>query len=349
MNPLDWFGWLFNNLVYRPQLNLLQLYFNITNDIGWSIVLVAITVNLILWPVMVKAHISGQKMRLFGGQLREIQNKYKPDPKAAPGDALAQATLMRKEMSEFQKKHGISTGSVFQVLFLQLFFASGVFYLVNDVSKSATITGLYEFIFGRTVTTFPNTAFGFLNVRVDIQASNYLILPVASLILSYLYGRYIYQWAPKFNLPEKLKPKKAEAVDKDGKKIEPMFDMAQFEKNNELVIIYFLPLMSLVFNYNLPTGVNLYFATLSLFNLFRQVAITQFYEKNIRQLIKDIAGSDPESSDGNPDNNLDSDADPSLMATQPVATVVEVRPKTSKTAVKAKVTTDKKKTSKTKK
>lgn len=327
MNPLEWFGWLFNNLVYRPQLNLLQLYFNLTQDIGWAIILVAITVNLILWPVMVKAHISGQKMRLFGGQLREIQNKYKPDAKLPPADALAQATLMRKEMSEFQKKHGISTGSVFQVLFLQLFFASGVFYLVSDVSRGNQITGLYDFLFGRTGTSFPNIAFGWLQVRIDFQSSQYIILPIASLVLSYLYGQYIYKWAPKFDLPEKLKPKKVETKDNDGKAVAPLFDMAQFEKNNQMVVIYFLPVMSFVFNFTFPTGLNLYFATLSLFNLVRQVAITQFYEKNIRQLITDIASSDPTSDDHNPDNNPESDVDPSITAMDPVATVVQVRPK----------------------
>lgn len=293
------FGWLFKNLVYTPQLNLLQIYYNLTHDIGFGIILVAITVNLILWPVIVKSYLSGMKMRLIGPQTKSIQAKYKTEKSDEPAVAMAKIQSMRGELKELYKKHNISTGVMFQVVFLQLFFASGVFYLVRDLSENKVLEGIYPFLSSNSQVTFPKIAFEFTNfTNLDItkSSSQYIILPLASLVLSYLYGMYSFKWAPNAKLPVLGKVEKKE-VKKDDET--PTIDTEAIMKQQEFMVIYILPFFSFALNFSWSAGLNLYFATLSLFNLVRQIVITQYYANHINQLIKDIKDSDPELKDVN--------------------------------------------------
>jgi YidC/Oxa1 family membrane protein insertase len=324
----DFLGNIFRQLVYNPQLNLLQLYYNLTNDVGLAIILVAITVNLLLWPVMVSSYLSGQKMRLLNPQIRNIQNKYKPAKDAPASELLETSKKMRDEIGTLQKKHGIKTGVFFQVIFLQIFFASGVFYVVNDVSKAVqnktSVEGLYTWLFGRTAATFPDTAFGFM--KLAESSTNYLWLPIASLILSFLYGKYSLKWAPNAQLPTSAK----KVV--EDKKVESdlPFDPESFAKNQEFLIIYVLPIFSFILNSSWSAGLNLYFATLSLFNLVRQMIISQYYASHVDKLIKDIAESDPALEEEKQDFT---DVDIVEEATQPVATpVVKLKLKPKKKA-----------------
>ena len=296
------FGWLFKNLVYTPQLNLLKVYYNITNDIGFGIILVAVTVNLILWPVIVKSYLSGMKMRLIGPQTKSIQEKYKTEKSDEPSVAMAKIQSMRGELKELYKKHNISTGVMFQVVFLQLFFASGVFYLVRDLSENKVLEGIYPFLSANSQITFPKIAFEFTsltNLDITKSSSQYIILPIASLVLSYLYGMYSFKWAPNAKLPVLGKPKDIieSEKDKDKKDEIPTIDTEAIMRQQEFMVIYILPFFSFLLNSSWSAGLNLYFATLSLFNLVRQIVITQYYANHINQLIQDIKDSDPELKD----------------------------------------------------
>ena len=297
---MEIFSWFFNNFVYKPQLNLLEFYFLLTKDIGFSIILVAITVNLILWPVMVSSYLSGIKMRLLATDVKAIQERFKTVPGEDTTLAMQKMGEMRKETGILYKKHNINTGVFVQVVVLQLFFASGVFYLVQDVSKHKQLDGLYDFIFHRTSTQFPAEAF-WGSLDITKSSTSYIILPIASLILSYFYGRYSFQWAPNAKLPI---PKLVKKEVKEGEKAEaPIIDPEALQKQQEFMIIYVLPIVSFLLNSSWSAGLNLYFAILSLFNLVRQVAISQYYASHVKQLIQDLAKSDPSSKDGDQDEN----------------------------------------------
>jgi YidC/Oxa1 family membrane protein insertase len=322
MNIWDTFKQLFNFLVYDPQLNLLQLYFNLTKDIGLSIILVAVTVNLILWPVMVKSYISGQKLRILAPKLKEINAKYKTNPGDAPEKVMENIKSSRLESAELYKKHDIKTGVLFQVIFLQLFFASGVFYVVNNIVYSGqnnqSIKGIYSWLFGYSETRFPDTAFGFLNISTNSLA--YIWLPITSFILSYLYGKYSFHWAPHAQIISNPPTNEITSKDKNSSTEELPISPESMQKFQEIMIIYIAPLMTAFLNAGWSTGLNLYFATLSLFNLIRQVIISQYYANHITKLINDIAESDPSLNQNIKSNEEIDYQDVAVIANKPIPT-----------------------------
>ena len=337
-NPLDAFKFLFDTLVYYPQLNLLQFFFKFTNDIGFAIILVAIVVNLLLWKVISGSFISGVKMRILGPQMKLIQDQYKTSKDDAPDVIMTKSTATRKAIGQLYAKHGIKTGSFFWVLFFQLFFASGVFYVVNNVANSikdsTTIKGIYENIFGFSDTVFPSNGLNNL-IKIDAPSTNYLWLPVLSLILSYLYGRYTFHWAPNLKIINQLVNKNTPPKDpKDLKKDEvPGIDPAALQRNQEFMVIYIIPVITFFINSSFSAGLNLYFVTLSLFNLIRQIIISNYYATHVDKMLQDVADSDPTSSDGNPLNNIDSPVDVALVASNLPTTSIELPTKSPVTII----------------
>lgn len=304
---------LFFLLVYQPSLNLLQFYFNLSGDIGLSIILIGITVNLLLWPLIVESYLSSQKLQILQPQIKAIQNKYKKSMGDKPD--LAVVLQMQKELKDLQQKHGINMQVTWQIILVQLIVGTALFSLVGDLSENGEISGLYEFIFNKTTTNFPRLAFNFL--EINKTANHYLWLPAIGLICSFLYGKYTFDWSPKLNLEKVGLGSKKETQDK-----EESFDAEAFQASQKTTIVYFIPLLTFFFNMNWSVGVTLYFVTLTVLNLFRQIVISQYYSTHLNQLIEDIANSDPSSRDDNPLNNLEITAKPDSVVDLPVATVV---------------------------
>ncbi len=324
----DFFLWIYDNLVYRPQLNLLEFFYIITNDIGWAIVLLAIVVNVLLWPLFAKSYINTQKMRLLQPHLREIQDEYKSNP-----------SEMMKQVREFYKKHDIKNGSTFLVLIFQIVFATGLFRLTTALSNGQELVGLYPQFFDSPTANFGKIAFG--SLVISQTASEYIWIPLFAALFSYLLGMYMFRWAPKPNFPQpnKKKPKKEE----DTKDV-PLFDPEAFQKTLELQTIYFFPIVIFFTNYFIPTGVAIYFLTVSILALVRQFLITHYFKNHVDKMIDLMVASDPMYRDDDPSNNLEADLDPSLATSQPVPALIQKTENKNKS--KSKITKTKSRTKK---
>jgi len=334
MNIFGWigsfFGILFENLVYRPQLNLLEFYFRTTGDIGFAIILVGISVNLLLWPLVLSNYITSYKMKVLAPEIKKIQDKFKlKNP--TPQENLENSQKMTAEIREFNKKHKVNNAVMFQILFLQLFFGSGLFYIISDIAKmDGKLSGLYQFLFQNPTTNFPKTAFGFL--QIDQVVSGYIWLPFLIFATSVIYGYYSFKMSPQIKLPlfarieterqEDLKitkekdeaekkfakhqefiskkdtknqnlltdsgEKNSKIEEKDEKDEMPIFDVAAFQQTQTWSMILLAPIMSFFFNMSFSTGLNIYFLALNIFNLARQIVITQFYHDHINLLATTI-------------------------------------------------------------
>jgi YidC/Oxa1 family membrane protein insertase len=283
---MNFFQSLYFYFVTQPQLNLLQFYYNLTNDIGWAIILIAITVNLTLWPLFASSYFNLQKTKLFQPKLKEIREKYKQDPK----ELLAKT-------GEFNKKHGISNATTFYILFIQLFFVSGIFFLIRDISSGKSISGLYELLYNQTTANFNPLAFGFISV--DAPAQNYVWLVVLISVFSYFYGYYTLKLAPKISLfanetseqktarLAKLSKEEKEKQEKDAIQEKAMQGSAEF------MTLYFSPGLFFFIGLSSPTGVNFYILTTTILSVTRQILISQYYKKHTKALIDQVLASDP--------------------------------------------------------
>ncbi len=297
----EFLGWLYNQIIYRPQLNLLELLYLLTNDIGWSIVILSVLINLLLFPLFSQNYLNSQKLRLLQPKLRELQEKYRANP-----------IELLNQTKAFYQKHDLKNGHALLILVLQILFASGLFYLTNNLSRGKQLTGLYDFLFNRSEAQFSNLAFGLL--EINKTASDYIWLPILVGLLSYLLGMYMFRWSPKIPVPETKKTTTDEPK---------LLDPEVFQKSLEWQSIYFFPAIVFVTTYVIPTGVAIYILTTSIIALFRQVYITHFYKDKIYLLAEEIAKSDPASKDDDPSNNLEAHINPNLATTQPIPTLVQ--------------------------
>lgn len=318
------FRQVYDTLVFEPELNILYFFYRLTGDIGISIILLAVLVNLIIYPMFAKNYLSLQKSKILQPKIKEIQEKYRKDP---------QKTVQK--MREFNKKHGISTGYTFFVLVVQVLIISGLFYVIRDVVADGQLSRLYSWAFGRETVDLRNSdgkvlAFGLIDIGAS--ATTYLWIPLITLLSSYLLGMYTFRWSKNPELPKVLQPKKT----KNKSNKPTAYDPEVMQKVAEFQSIYVFPLFMLAIQYGLPTGLNIYFAVSSVLALIRQVVLNTYYTSHTEKFIKDLIDSDPSSKDNNPDNNLEVTADPSqVAATQPVATL-NLKKKKSKIAVKKK-------------
>lgn len=126
----------YNDVIYRPILNLLVGIYNIIpgHDIGVVIILVTIVIRLILAPFMHKS-LKGQKaMSALQPKLAELKELHKGDQQAH-----AKATM------DLYKEHGVSPFSSCLPLLIQLPILIAL-YQVFDKALKGNLDGLYNFV-----------------------------------------------------------------------------------------------------------------------------------------------------------------------------------------------------------
>jgi YidC/Oxa1 family membrane protein insertase len=335
---------LYRIFIYRPQLNLLYFLHNLVGkDIGIAIVIIAVIVNLIILPLFAKSYINMQKTKVLQPLIKEIQLKHKENPQ-----------VMLKEMGKFNRKHGLNNSYTMLVLFVQLFFVSGLYFLIRDVVDDNIDADLYSFIFGEGVLPNFTSAEGgqvlaFGNIPINSPSGDYIYIPILVGLLSFAYGYYTFKLAPKPKLP-KLKIK---SKPKNNKEEDKIFDPEAMQKSMEFQTVYIMPLFLFAIQFSLPIGLSIYMAASSFLSLIRQIFLTSYYAGHTDKLVDKIAQSDPTSKDQDPSNNLENIARPEMIADEPVATkVIDVdavsldKDKTQKLSKKQKKKANKKKKNK---
>lgn len=309
----------YETIITQPLLNVLNLIYDWSGDVGVAIILTSAALNLLLWPLFAKNYISGQKNKIFSPQIRELQQKYKKDPQK-----------FLEENRKFKKKHGISNGSIFLTLIIQILFLTGLYSLIRKISDGKELDGLYGWVSDSSVVKFGTEAFGFLDVSDGTRSQIWLAFLIA--FLAWVQSSYTIKWAPKPDLSKIRKPK--------VKKKKPgELDPEAIQKQMEKFTIYFLPGLLFFINLGLHVGVSIYFLGSTTIGIIRQIILSNYYSKHVDKLVEDMAQSDPLDRD-----ERDATAD---EVEEAETTVVTSKPK-KKVANKplAKKTTKKKKSAK---
>jgi YidC/Oxa1 family membrane protein insertase len=306
---------LYRILVYQPQLNLLYFLYNLSNqDFGVSVLIIAFLVNLITLPLFAKSFVNTQKTKILRPMIQEIQEKYKTEPQE-----------MLKKLGEFNKKHGLENRSTLLVFFIQIFFISGLFFLIRDVVNNKIDANLYSLFFDQTTASFikegNNGVLAFGSIPIEKPSGDYILIPILVGLLSFCYGYYTFKLAPKIELP-KLKPKKENKKKTDKEEEEKIFDPEAMQKSMEFQTIYVMPIFLFLIQFTLPVGLGIYMVASSFLSLIRQIFLTKYYSKYTDKLLEKIVQSDPLSKDDKPDNNLEITADPSMMVSDAQITAV---------------------------
>lgn len=130
------FSFIYNEIIYRPMLNLLVfLYNNVPgHDVGIAIILVTIAIRLILVPLFHK-QLKGQKaMQDLQPKLTELREKHKDNREA-----------QAKAMMDLYREHKINPLASCLPLLIQLPILFALYHVFNKALKG-NLDGLYSFM-----------------------------------------------------------------------------------------------------------------------------------------------------------------------------------------------------------
>lgn len=227
-----WFGFL-----GRWILIGLNMLFRVCGNYGVAIILLTIIIRAILYPLNQKSFRSMKAMQNLQPEIAGLQAKYKDDPKKK-----------QEEMMRIYKKHGINPMGGCLPLLIQMpiliaFFRvlqnaielwGAPFYLwIKDLSEP---DALFKMSTGKNVIPF-------IGRVVDGQAYVFLnVLPIVMLAVFYI--------------QQKMSPT-------------GMGTTAEQQQQQKLMS-YMMPVMFGVIFYNMPAGLNLYFAASTLLGILQQ-------------------------------------------------------------------------------
>lgn len=225
----------FNIILYKPLFNFLVFIYNIIpgNDFGIAIIVLTIIIKTILVPFSVKAVRSQKKLQEVQPKIKEIQEKYK-DNKEKQG----------LELLQIYKKEKINPFGSIILLFIQLPILIALYYVFRNGLNSSELTNLYGFLQnpGELKTIF----LGIIN----LAQPNIPLAILAALC--------------QFFQSKMLLPKMENNDNSKG---------AQITKMMQMQTMYFMPVMTFLILFKLPSALGLYWIVSGLFSVVQQYFI----------------------------------------------------------------------------
>lgn len=227
----------YNDVIYRPLLNLLVFFYNIIpgHDVGVVIILLTLIIRLILAPSFHKSLKSQKAMNELQPKLNDLREKHKDNKEA-----------QAKAMMELYKEHKINPLASCLPLLLQLPILIGLYQVFRVALNSKAdihtrLSGLYSFVH-MPLSISPK----FLGL-VDLSMPNIVFGIIAGLAQF---------WQSKLMLPKT-----------------PSQDTTT--KAMQLQTTYVLPIISMIIAIRLPAGLPLYWIVTTLFAVGQQYYINR--------------------------------------------------------------------------
>lgn len=236
---------MFETILYNPLFNgLMFLYKSVPgNDLGVAIILLTLSIKLLLfWPSLSAIH-SQQKMQEIQPKMKELQAKYKDNREE-----------LSRQLMALYKQHKANPFSSCLPLLLQLpilialykvFFSGVSVDQATGLLSADQLQHLYPSLRATFETLTIDTTWGFLNLTTN-----------HNVVLALLAGAAQF-WQSKMMM-SKRPPKVEGAKDEDTTAI-----MTR-------QMTYLLPVMTVIFGYQFPAGLALYWLVSTLFQVLQQ-------------------------------------------------------------------------------
>jgi YidC/Oxa1 family membrane protein insertase len=233
-----------DTLLVHPILNILALFYKLTSNLGWSIIILTIFIKLVLIPFVVPTYKNMKKQKDIKPQLDKLKEKYKTDKQK-----------FAEEQMKLFKEHGINPASGCLSQVVMIFVLIGLYQVVQNFSTAQLLSDLnsnfyFDFLkFSEGLKT--NTMFWFLDMsKPDATYILPLVTGIATLISSAMM------------LPELTEAEKA------AKKASSDLEDMAYSMQQQMTII--APVMTFMVALSLPSALTLYIFVSSLFGVFQQ-------------------------------------------------------------------------------
>lgn len=242
---------MYHNFIYQPILNtLLWLYSVLGHNLGFAIIILTLLVRGLLIPFTLPQLKSAKKMALLKPELDALKKKHGHDAK-----------LLQQKQLEFYKTRGVNP-------------AAGC---LPFIAQFVVLIALYQ--------VFMNTLGG--NGMGEVSTSFFIwdlkskdgsfILPVLAGVLQLITSLTLLPAIE--NEPEKRPGTKAQKE-----------DVADMATSMQQQMVFMMPIMTVIFSLQFPSGLALYWVITTAFSLVQQLVVSGpgslfVYGKKIRQFI----------------------------------------------------------------
>lgn len=273
---------LFEVFLTTPILNLLVVFYQILTAVsipgalGFSIILLTVTIRMLLWPLTSAQLKSAAKMAALKPHLEQI--------KAAHGHDKIRH---QEEVTKLYKEHGVNplAGCLPILLQIPVFIA-----LYNVLLKIVELKGDFLADINNRLYTFvphldkiPDTSFANFNLSAkpsDWQQAGILLLAIPALtgIFQFIQSKMMMPASPaKRDEPaspsqggpsSQNQPTKALAKKEDKGNLEDTMSQMQSQ------MVFLMPAMIAFFSYGFPVGLSLYWNTFTIIGIVQQYLIS---------------------------------------------------------------------------
>lgn len=247
---------LFNLFLYNPLLNaLVFLYQTVAlHDLGVAIILITICIRILLYPIFHKMAKNQTVMQRLQPELKKLQELHKKDK-----EKHIQATM------DLYKKHEVNPFSNIFLVIIQIPILIALFNILQGERGILTpnfLSDLYSFIPRPEAI---NTWFlGLINLKersiVFGSALTVATLLQGSIVVLTAFAQYI---QARMSLPALPKDREPTQQEKIGRQM-----------------VFIGPVITLVFFYNFPAAIALYWLVSTLFSIFQQYIVNKHIQQH---------------------------------------------------------------------
>lgn len=259
-------GDLWTTFLYYPLINGLIFFYRLLGEnLGWAIIGLTASLRFLLLPLTLPSLKAGQKLKELQPQLEKLKKKHKNDKQK-----LAQAQM------ELYRKHGANPAAGCLPWIIQIVVLIALFRAFNQVlvTNGDTISQLNEILY-QPLKLAPdaqiNSQFAYLNLSKPDVFSLPFEFKIGPLELNKIPGAFLVAAAAVQFLSSKLLLPQAQAAKKQAKKTpEKEDDMAAAMQQQ---MLYLMPIMTIIIGFTFPSGLVLYWLTLSIVMASQQLLI----------------------------------------------------------------------------
>jgi len=239
---LGWgiFGWI-NKWIFIPVFAFLSKNFAASLGYGLIIILMTIVVRIFMSPLVYKSYLSSAKMKVIRPEMEKINAKY-PDKK----DAMKR----QQETMKMQRESGVSmlSGCIPAVIQMPIFFALFRFFPSEIGMRQKS------FLWAEDLSAYDSVYE--LGFNIPMYGNHISLFPIFASVAIFFYMRMTQSQQANMQAPTQ----------------EGMPDMQKMMK----YMLYFSPLMMLVFFNNYASGLSLYYFVSNLLTITIMLVIKKF-------------------------------------------------------------------------
>lgn len=268
-------GNIFTIILYNPILNVLMVFYHVLlslhigNTLGWSIVLLTVTIRLLLYPLIASQIQASKKMQAITPHLNALKEKHKND-----------STTLQRETMKLYQEHGINPVAgclplliqfpiiiaLYQVLQLSVNTnASHVMSVINAAvyAQSLKLTHpINQVFFGLPLGHSPKDLLSSVGFLV-------LLAPILTAVLQLIQSKMMFT----------VFENKVKAVEKDAATTKDKALIKEVKKEDDFATafqtqsIYLFPLLIGYTSFAFALGLSLYWNTFTIFGILQQYQI----------------------------------------------------------------------------